>query len=105
MAHTTSFKYYKTKEKHFNYRGVLYFAVSSDLNKITKVIYKPGYKKKGRPNCIGIYLVQNSTFLYDYQNHLVEETTKQDFIKHFNEIQQILNSHSAITELPINITL
>jgi hypothetical protein len=83
-------QYYKILKDKSDYKGVRYFRFNHLGDYVYQVVVNPGYDKKGRNSCFGIYFIHRTTFLSNYFTYYVEPCTKKEYEKNFDKVVKML---------------
>ncbi len=82
--------------KYTGNKGERYFKMDNEINfpdkeKVIQVCLSPGTAKKGRANCIGVYVIRRLTLLSNYAfSAQLTKCTKGDYDKALKKVLNII---------------
>jgi hypothetical protein len=79
-------KFYKIKKDRVDYKGQRFFRFNPASEKTLQVVVFPGDEKKGKSNCVGVYMIHRMTFLSNYFMYYCDPCSKAEFEKQFNKV-------------------
>lgn len=85
-----------TYYKYDGNKGLRYFKLNNELNfpddeKVIQVCLSPGTAKKGRANCIGVYIIRRLTLLGNYGfSAQLNKCTKREYDAAMNKVLKMI---------------
>lgn len=79
--------------KYEGHKGIRYFHLSDTCHKVIQVCVDPGELKKGRTNCIGVYLIDRMTMMGNYAyfaNPSFKPCSKKEYNAAMNKVLKLL---------------
>lgn len=85
------YDYAITSDHRREYVGLRYFAHSIHTNDVIQVVVSTGDSRRGKSNCIGVYVISRTSFFSNYFGPgYVIPCDKKTYLKAFDKITEII---------------